>query len=46
MANNATFGVNEFYNPERCQGLCASCHSAKTAVECGFGGTKAQDCND
>jgi 5-methylcytosine-specific restriction endonuclease McrA len=27
------FGVDEFYNPERCQGLCRSCHSAKTLKE-------------
>ena len=27
------FGVAEFYNPDRCQGLCHSCHSQKTAAE-------------
>src|SRR5579864_4036112 len=30
------FGVDEFYNPERCQGLCHECHSSKTAHECGW----------
>ena len=34
------FGVDEFYNPERCQGLCHSCHSSKTALECGWTGSK------
>lgn len=34
------FGVAEFYNPDRSQGLCHSCHSAKTAKECGFAGGK------
>jgi hypothetical protein len=27
-------GLDEFFNPKRCQGLCASCHSRKTAFEC------------
>jgi 5-methylcytosine-specific restriction endonuclease McrA len=27
-------GEDEFFNPKRCQGLCASCHSRKTAFEC------------
>ena len=31
-------GVDEFFNPARCQGLCASCHSQKTAIECGWAG--------
>jgi 5-methylcytosine-specific restriction endonuclease McrA len=26
-------GIDEFFNPARCQGLCASCHSRKTAFE-------------
>ena len=34
------FGVDEFYNPDRCQGLCHSCHSSKTAHECGWAGRK------
>jgi hypothetical protein len=36
----AELGIDEFYNPDRCQGLCASCHSAKTAIECGWVGSK------
>jgi 5-methylcytosine-specific restriction endonuclease McrA len=31
-------GLDEFFNPKRCQGLCASCHSTKTAIECGWAG--------
>ena len=27
------YGVDEFYNPDRCQGLCHSCHSSKTATQ-------------
>jgi 5-methylcytosine-specific restriction protein A len=27
------FGVDEFYNPARCRGLCHSCHSKKTFKE-------------
>jgi 5-methylcytosine-specific restriction endonuclease McrA len=34
------FGVDEFYNPDRCQGLCHSCHSSKTATEYGWTGRK------
>jgi 5-methylcytosine-specific restriction endonuclease McrA len=34
------FSVDEFYNPDRCQGLCHSCHSSKTAVEYGWTGRK------
>jgi 5-methylcytosine-specific restriction endonuclease McrA len=34
------FGVDEFYNPERCQGLCHECHSSKTSLECGWTGRK------
>jgi 5-methylcytosine-specific restriction endonuclease McrA len=34
------FGVDEFYNPDRCQGLCKECHSSKTALECGWTGRK------
>jgi 5-methylcytosine-specific restriction endonuclease McrA len=29
-------GIDEFFNPARCQGLCSSCHSTKTAIECGW----------
>ena len=29
----ALYGEDEFYNPERLQGLCAACHSSKTATE-------------
>jgi hypothetical protein len=35
------FGVDEFYNPDRCQGLCHDCHSSKTAIEVGFGGKRS-----
>jgi 5-methylcytosine-specific restriction protein A len=34
------YGLAEFYNPERLQGLCHECHSSKTALECGFTGRK------
>jgi 5-methylcytosine-specific restriction protein A len=34
------FGVNEFYNSARLQGLCHECHSTKTAMECGWTGNK------
>lgn len=27
------YGVNEFFNPARCAGLCHSCHSKKTSTE-------------
>jgi len=30
------FGVAEFYNPDRLQGLCHPCHSSKTASEYGW----------
>ena len=29
----AMYGEDEFYNPDRCQGLCKSCHDRKTATE-------------
>jgi 5-methylcytosine-specific restriction endonuclease McrA len=29
----AQFGIAAFYDVNRCQGLCASCHSSKTALE-------------
>jgi 5-methylcytosine-specific restriction enzyme A len=29
----AKFGVNEFYNPARCRGLCHSCHAKKSSTE-------------
>lgn len=32
------YGIAEFFNPARCQGLCKSCHSRKTALEVGFAG--------
>ena len=31
-------GLTEFFSPERCQGLCHSCHSKKTAFEVGWAG--------
>lgn len=31
----AEFGLSEFYNPDRCQGLCHVCHSIKTRTEVG-----------
>jgi hypothetical protein len=34
------FGIDEFYNPDRCQGLCKECHSTKTAHECGWSSNK------
>jgi 5-methylcytosine-specific restriction endonuclease McrA len=34
------FGIDEFYNPARCQGLCKTCHASKTAHECGWTGRK------
>jgi 5-methylcytosine-specific restriction endonuclease McrA len=30
------FGINAFYDPSRCQGLCAGCHAAKSAREGSF----------
>src|ERR1035437_933207 len=39
-------GLDEFFNPQRCQGLCASCHSAKTAIECGWAGSKGTAIRD
>ena len=38
-------GIDEFFNPARCQGLCASCHSRKTAFEC-WGWTVSGDLTD
>lgn len=32
------YGVEEFFNADRCQGLCHSCHSRKTAKEVGYAG--------
>jgi 5-methylcytosine-specific restriction protein A len=43
------FGVNAFYDPDRLQGLCHTCHSKKTAVEVGWSGkrgTKLVDVGD
>lgn len=34
------FGIDAFYDPDRCQGLCHACHSRKTAHECGWTGHK------
>lgn len=34
------YGLDAFYDPERCQGLCHPCHSSKTAIECGWTGRK------
>lgn len=34
------YGKDAFYDPERLQGLCHPCHSAKTAIECGWAGRK------
>jgi hypothetical protein len=34
------FGLDEFYNIERLQGLCHDCHSMKTAHESGWAGSK------
>jgi 5-methylcytosine-specific restriction endonuclease McrA len=31
-------GEDEFYNPDRCQGLCHDCHSSKTATESNWAG--------
>lgn len=32
----AQFGVDEFYNPDRCRALCKLCHDKSTAVREGF----------
>jgi hypothetical protein len=43
------FGTEEFYNPDRLQGLCHRCHSSKTTLESGFTGrrgTKITDLGD
>jgi 5-methylcytosine-specific restriction endonuclease McrA len=32
----AKYGVDEFYNDQRCRGLCKQCHDAKTATTSGF----------
>jgi 5-methylcytosine-specific restriction endonuclease McrA len=32
------FGIQEFFNPNRLQGLCHDCHASKTAKEVGFAG--------
>jgi hypothetical protein len=43
------FGVDAFYDPERCQGLCHACHSAKTSHESGWvhrTGTKLTELGD
>ena len=34
------FGLDEFYNIDRLQGLCHDCHSMKTAHESGWAGSK------
>jgi hypothetical protein len=33
-------GLDEFFNPDRCQGMCKACHDRKTAFECGWVGSK------
>lgn len=43
------FGLDAFYDPERCQALCRSCHSQKTSHESGWvnrTGTKLDDLGD
>jgi len=43
------YGLDEFYNPDRCQGLCKGCHSSKTSHESGWvnrTGTKLTDLGD
>lgn len=43
------FGKDAFYDPNRCQGLCHSCHSAKTSHESGWvnrTGTKLTELGD
>ncbi len=42
----ATFGIDEFYNPERLQGLCTSCHARKTAQESNWAGRKGPKITD
>jgi 5-methylcytosine-specific restriction endonuclease McrA len=32
----ARFGVDAFYDPTRCRGLCKQCHDIKTATTTGF----------
>lgn len=41
----ARFGVDEFYNPERCRGLCKQCHDIKTATTTGFAKTRSAETN-
>jgi hypothetical protein len=38
----AQLGVNEFYNPDRCRGLCKLCHDRHTAIEVGFAGSRSR----
>jgi 5-methylcytosine-specific restriction endonuclease McrA len=38
----ATLGQEEFYNPERIQGLCKLCHDSKTATEVGWAGAHGE----
>lgn len=43
------FGMDAFFDPARCQGLCHNCHSAKTALESGWvnrNATKLTDFGD
>jgi 5-methylcytosine-specific restriction endonuclease McrA len=34
------YGINAFYDPNRCQGLCGSCHSQKSVLESGWSGKR------
>jgi 5-methylcytosine-specific restriction endonuclease McrA len=43
------FGHDAFFDPDRCQGLCHACHSAKTSLESGWvnrNGTKLTEFGD
>ena len=39
-------GIDAFFDPERCQGLCHECHSSKTSIECGWSGSKGTAIDD
>ncbi len=40
------WGIEEFYNVDRIQGLCHDCHSIKTAMESGWTGKKGTKITD
>jgi 5-methylcytosine-specific restriction endonuclease McrA len=40
------YGVDEFYNPDRLQGLCKTCHDIKTTHESGWTGRKGTQLTD